>query len=92
MKAPWARFHEGYLSEVSHNPPSRDIPADPNDLAQSFLCHTAELERVGRMIAVADARRRSVLQEVEQYRAAQGARARRAGRSHASFTETNASY
>ena len=55
---------------MSWSPPSRDIPADPRDLVQSFPRHSAELDRISRMIAVAEARRRLVLQELEQYREA----------------------
>jgi hypothetical protein len=91
IKTQWALFYEEYLSERSHNHPSRDISVDPNDLVQSFLRHSTELDRIGRMIAVAAARRQSVVQELEQYRAAKRARTRRAGRSHASLPQTTAS-
>jgi hypothetical protein len=92
IKAQWAKFYEEDLSDRSQGPEPSATPADPNDLVQSFLRHSAELDRIGRMIAVAEARRRSVLYELEQYRATQRARARRTGRSRASFTESATSY
>jgi hypothetical protein len=88
IKAQWAKFHEEeLLSNRSRGPAPSAIPADPNDLVKSFLRHSAELDRISRMIAVAEVRRRSVLQELEQYRAARRARTRRAGGSSVAFTE-----
>jgi hypothetical protein len=87
IKAQWAKFHEEELSGRSQGLTRSVSPADPEGLVQSFLRHSAELERISRMIAVAEARRRSVLQELEQYRASRRARTRRAGVSSASFTE-----
>jgi hypothetical protein len=87
MKTQWARFHEGELSQLSQNATSRDIPTDPSDFARSFLRHATELDRIGRMIATAEARRRAVLRELEQYRAVRRARSSRSGIIDAAFME-----
>lgn len=74
----------------SRRPTPESISGDPNDLIESFLRHGAELDQVGRMIATVEARRRSVLREIEQYRAARRVRSGRKGIIDASFTEPNA--
>ncbi len=92
IKAQIAKFVEERLSTYSEDSVSQDRPAGPSDIAQSFIHHSAELDRIGRTIVILEARRRSVLQELEQYRAAGRVRARRAGRSRASFMEPVGSY
>jgi hypothetical protein len=87
MKAQWGKFYEEQLSQRIERSVPRNSPADPNDLAQAFLHHGAELDRIGRMIATAEARRRSVLRELEQYRAARRPAAGKAGIIDAAFTE-----
>jgi hypothetical protein len=87
MKAQWAKLYEEQLSWRLERPESKNMPADPNDLAQAFLQHSVELDRISRMIATAEGRRRSVLREMEQYRAARRPRARKAGIIDGAFTE-----
>ena len=92
IRAQFAKFVEERLSAYSESSGSQDRPAGPSDIAQSFIHHSAELDRIGRTIAILEARRRSVLQELEQYRAARRVRARRAGGSRASFIDPVGSY
>jgi hypothetical protein len=92
IKAQFAKIVEEYLATDPQSSVSQGRPASPSDIAQSFIDQSAELDRIGRMIAILEARRRSVLQELEQYRAARRVRARRAGRSRASFNEPAAVY
>lgn len=92
IRAQFAKIVEEYLTTDPQSSASQSRPAGPDDIAQSFIHHSAELDRIGRMIAILEARRRSVLQELEQYRAARRARARRAGGSRASFIEPVGSY
>lgn len=92
IKAQFAKFVEERLSTYSESSVSHGRPAGPSDIAQSFIHHSAELDRIGRTIAILEARRRSVLQELEQYRAARRVRARRAGRNRASFMKPVGSY
>ncbi|WP_201863314.1 hypothetical protein [Microvirga soli] len=70
IRAQFAKIVEEYLATDPQSSVSQSRPADPNDIAQSFIHHSAELDRIGRTIAILEARRRSVLQELEQYRAA----------------------
>jgi hypothetical protein len=87
MKAQWAKLYEEQLSWRLERSESKNMPADPNDLAQAFLQHSVELDRISRMIATAEGRRRSVLREMEQYRAARRPRARKASIIDGAFTE-----
>lgn len=92
IRAQFAKIVEEYLANKSQSSVSQSRPASPDDIAQSFIHHSAELDRIGRTIAILEARRRSVLQELEQYRTARRVRARKAGRSRASSMEPAASY
>jgi hypothetical protein len=92
IKAQFAKIVEERLSTQIQSSVSQDHLANPSDIAQAFIQHSAELDRIGRMIAILEARRRSVLQELEQYRAARRARARRAEGNRASFIDPVGSY
>ncbi|MBJ6126306.1 hypothetical protein [Microvirga splendida] len=92
IRAQFAKIVEEYLATDSQGPVSQARPAGPSDIAQSFIQHSSELDRIGRTIAILEARRRSVLQELEHYRAARRVRARKAGRNRASFIEPVGSY
>ncbi|KFG70232.1 hypothetical protein JH26_05745 [Microvirga sp. BSC39] len=70
IRAQFAKIVEEYLATDSQGSVSQSDPAGPSDIAQSFIHHSAELDRIGRTIAILEARRRSVLHELEQYRAA----------------------
>jgi hypothetical protein len=90
IKAQWAKFHQEQLSASSPQATPVSTPGDPNDLVQSFLRHGAELDQVGRMIATVEARRRSVLREMEHYRTVRRARSGTTAIIEASFTEPGA--